>query len=1376
MDNKHIAGLLEQRRTALVEYCIGQLRKGQPDDQDDQFNFLRTPEDLFELLRMDPLDNYPVQNSWAAEATSCAQHYIHAVYRKLEPGYSTVEFDKRDLNTWELYSNYPDWAALQMIALYPENYINPYVRRRKTSLFKTLENNLNQTRLNTDSVQLALQDYLQTFEQTCNLDVISGYMDGTSLTSNLSPTRADYYFVGRQRVQPFQYFWRKAEVELTPSCRAINPAAWGEWQPVEIPAGERVLDMRPVFWGGRLCLVWAEWRDRVVSKEAGEFLPYKLEISLAFMAQNGHWSAPLSLHSSESDKDISAGCRLIATVLVDDQHPKGKLGVLLTNRSNPAPANPVDVYQVRDVLFRSVANDDGGWLAPLAGYGFVDPEIVQHPILRQNVPTIVDSDEPSGSLTPYYSLQATVLRVAAQDVLLVRGLCAVKPNVVGVNKTFDLRLLNPSGGDPAPIMGAFSNAGGWSTPWMVVPRSAGGFTVPVSFTFGGTTSIDNLGRKKYVVTVGLMAGVAFAPPSLDKTNPQGAQFLTLNQPELTLKHVRLNSLFGPELVQRANISVEAVLDWETQHLQEPAPVAGPIDEPNGAFDGANGLFFWELFFHLPHLVASRLSAENRFLEAQQWLHYLFDPQAPIDAKITPPKPLYWRCRPLTGPGNLGCEAEAPTDPDAIGYSAPRHFQIVAFTEYVKNLMAWGDGYYRQLTRDSLVAARLCYVQAEFLMGKAPTARTVNRWQPKTVGELLADASARPALEAFEKDLVFTLANLPAKAEVAPELGMLGVKGFVLPINEQLLELFALPGSRLHNLRNNLTLDGKPLLIPLFSPPTDPHQLLRDLAAGGAGSPRPMGGQLVVVAFRWRVLFEAALRAVQTLQEHGNQVLRLLEQRDRAEMEELQHSHLVDLGAYAQTVQEQTIAQLEASVTALGQSRAVAQERADAYAQKYENNVSDAEYEVMDFMLAAKITSMVGIGHKAAGALAKTVIPNHVGAGMTVSWGVSNPGGIMDAVGGVFDIVAAGLSLNAERTATAETYRRRRDEWDLQRHQALAEVRAIDAQITAQSHAVEAAKASLRQTLRANAHALTLYTFIKKRATNAELFGWLLGQLKALHYQAYDAVVSLCISAQASLSFETGDYDSQVPLPKVWLDERHGLTAGEHLKVHLLRMEREYLHRHERRLELVKTISLRQLFNDTVDPQEGFDHWTDALADLQKTGTLDFKFTQLLFDRDHPGHYCRQISTLEVDLPVLVGPFDNVKAIVSQVQSITATKASTRSVEYLHNPANAVAPADVRFNLRSGQQIALSVGVGDTGMAMVKPDEGLLNPFECTGAVSRWKLSFPRPRKEPQKSMLASLTDIIVRIRYTAKAGDPTFARKVEELVKRVDPDDPLTLD
>jgi hypothetical protein len=1340
-----IGGLLEKRRTALLEYCIGQTSSI-------HYEFVKTPADLFELLRMDPLDSFAVQSSKVAEASSCAQQFIHAVYRRLEPDFKNHQFPASDLAQWELYNNYPDWAAVQLIRLYPENYINPFVRQRKSSLFRDLENDLNQARLSTDSVQTALQNYLQAFEQTCDLDVISCYMDG------ISPERADYYFVGRQRVQPFQYFWRKAEIELTPTCTAVNPAAWGEWQAVDIQPASRVLDMRPVFWNGRLCLVWAEWNDRVIGKTKDDFIPDKLSVNLAFMKQNGQWSAPLSVYGAEADIAHAEDFRLIATVWTDAFSPKGKLGVLISGGKNAGPTKQalLKEYRIYDVLMRLDPTDAGGWLNT-ARERFATPETVQHPFGNQV--TMTAEGVENGSMSNYLDLRAAAERVDNVDVLTVNGLCRPTGLPSGLSIRFKFTLVDPSGGDPVPEEETLPVAGDWVTKSYTFRRSKGSWRQPTIFTL--MASHEEYGGKTFTLTIKDLAD--FTPPTLVKNSVDAAQFLSFKLPGTYLKYTRLNSLFGPELVQRSNISVDAVLDWDTQFIAEPPPTLQAFDEPNGAFDGANGLFFWELFFHLPHLVLTRLRDEERFADAQKWSHYVFDPQAIADPASAAPQVPYWRCRPLANDaGNAGCEALAPADPDAIGYAAPKHFRILMFCDYVKNLMGWGDWYYRQLTRDSLVAAKLCYVQAGFLMGKAPLARTVSGWQADTVENLLKLSSTRPALEQFEQTLDFSLADIAAGSETTATLGLLANEPFKAPINQPLLDLFAGPEQRLYTLRHNMTLDGKPLDISLFSPPTDPNQLLRDLASGGVGGPRPMGGRLVVNAFRWRVTFEVALRAVQALQDYGSQVLNLLERRDRAEQEELQHTHLVELGTYAQTVQEQSIAQLQASVEALQQSRVVAQQRADAYAQRYEENISAAEYEVMANLNLAKYFALNAKVLKPTGAFI-AALPKIYGT----SNGGMKPENAIDAVVFGLEILSSTRQSEADRQATTEAYRRRRGEWGLQRDQALAEVDAINAQIEAQRHAVTAARTNLAQTLRANAQALTVYNFLKKRASNAELFGWMLGQLKALHYQAYDAAVSLCLSAQSSMNAETGDYETQIPLPQAWLDQRHGLTAGEHLRGHLLRMEREYLQRYERRQELVKTVSLRKLFDDQVERQIGISSWAAALKQLQDTGTLEFQLTQLLFDRDHPGHYCRQISSVEVDLPLLAGPFENVRATLLQIESKTATRATTQSVQYLHNPVGQ-APGDVLINLRSGQQIVLSAGIADNGLTAMKPDEGLLNSFETTGAVSKWQLKFPWPLKEPQAGMLRSMTDFILHIRFTAKVGESTFTRNVEDLVTKAE--------
>src|SRR6185436_10500902 len=41
--------------------------------------------------------------------------------------------------------------------------------------------------------------------------------------------------------------------------------------------------------------------------------------------------------------------------------------------------------------------------------------------------------------------------------------------------------------------------------------------------------------------------------------------------------------------------------------------------------GANSIYNWELFFHAPLYIATRLSKNGRYEEAMKWFHYIFDP-------------------------------------------------------------------------------------------------------------------------------------------------------------------------------------------------------------------------------------------------------------------------------------------------------------------------------------------------------------------------------------------------------------------------------------------------------------------------------------------------------------------------------------------------------------------------------------------------------------------------------------------------------------------------------------------------------------------------------------------------------------------------------
>ncbi|MGE8334551.1 neuraminidase-like domain-containing protein [Pseudomonas laurylsulfatiphila] len=884
----------------------------------------------------------------------------------------------------------------------------------------------------------------------------------------------------------------------------------------------------------------------------------------------------------------------------------------------------------------------------------------------------------------------------------------------------------------------------------------------LSVTWGDDSG--NRGRDKYDITIN-QAPTASELPRLD-TQVTGAQFLDLRSLKLTnLPWVRLNSPFGPVLKSKVAVSIDELLSWQTQNSLEPKPVAsaGSYASEKMDFRSAHGVFYWELFFHLPFLIAHRLCEERNYLESQRWFHYLFDPQNKRDKDLLVEEG-HWYCRPLLEPGYAGAEADNLVDPDAMAYACPVIYRKTIFTGYVRCILAHADSLYRRLTRDDLVAAKLLYERALALLGPKPDVAPMSHWVPKSVAEILNSSGARglSSFEMFERSFEVNVASLPERVVGTPQLAGLELDEFRPATNEMLLDLWRHIEQCVSNMANNLTIDGKPMLLPLFASPTNPLDLLRAQAGGSSGASRSAGGWLNIPHYRFRTMLASSQNAVQTLMRFGQQVLQFMEQRDRGQLEELQQSHLIELSAFAREIQQATIEQLRVQKDGLGKSRAVLEQREAFYKEQQASGLkaieisADAMGGVSRLQTTAAFIPEVtaGIARTAVriGGLVGAVVPLPV----TISGSLSGDSGAslastastLTGSGGVSSAVSDTMRLLAY-------YNRRTEEWNFQQRQAAAEIDVIDEQILAQEHAIVAAEASLRQTKKSAEQAQAIYSFHKTRATNVELYRWLLSQMATHYYQAHDAVVGLCLSAQASWQYEMGDYDTTFVRPNVWMDNYHGLMAGESMALDLLRMESAFLHRHERRLELVKTVSLRQLFDANNEEDPSKEDWTAMLRKFKDEGSLDFELSQQLFDRDYPGHYCRQITTVDVTLPVVLGPYQDVRLILTQVSSTTAVKPVVSSLDYLYAPDASRTPADIKLNLRNSQQIAVSTGIDDSGQHMMNFGDERYQPFEGTGAVSKWKLEFPLG-KDDEQAANDSLTDIIVRIRYLAFMGNITY--------------------
>ena len=129
-------------------------------------------------------------------------------------------------------------------------------------------------------------------------------------------------------------------------------------------------------------------------------------------------------------------------------------------------------------------------------------------------------------------------------------------------------------------------------------------------------------------------------------------------------------------------------------------IAPPSDRLD--FHGAYGLYFWEIFFHAPFLVADSLSNNQRYAEAKDWYEYIFNPTQQPEGDSGADAKRYWRFLPLrdmtiqsltqilTDPAQIAAYNNDPFDPDAIARLRTTAYAKAVVMKYIRNLLAWGD--------------------------------------------------------------------------------------------------------------------------------------------------------------------------------------------------------------------------------------------------------------------------------------------------------------------------------------------------------------------------------------------------------------------------------------------------------------------------------------------------------------------------------------------------------------------------------------------------------------------------------------------------------------------------------------------------------------
>lgn len=900
------------------------------------------------------------------------------------------------------------------------------------------------------------------------------------------------------------------------------------------------------------------------------------------------------------------------------------------------------------------------------------------------------------------------------------------------------------------------------TPWCTFSWS--GDSDKVRFKFGLT---DESHKGEFTVSIkALSKNIPFI-----ETFSEHQQFLTFNQSEAELKHIRLNSVQVRDLIYRAQIAVRHIFDWDAQIMKEPG--YGNNKKETLDLFGANSRYLWELFFYLPYLVANRFSQNRLYPQARQWLHYIFSPydghrlSVKDGSELLPPP--YWNCRVLTQPDlKYQNNDNALPDPFAISEDAPSHYRKSVYLMYADTLISEADLYYRQLSRDSITRAWGLYHQAQGMLGRIPKERSLPKWQPCTVRELL-DNKTDVVQENTFSELFSAIypENIPKQLSGFFWYGSLGNARFRLPVQSSLLDRQSVLDQRLFNLRHYLDIEGNMMQLPLYAAAFDPFDLLRSRLGGTSELTYLQSGSLSIPSYGFRVMLEKAKEQAAALITLGDKRLSYYEQKERYHTENMQLKDATELAQANAGIQSLLLDQQKSVLSGLKASKAMAEKKQNYYNGLAEEGTSTKECQARNLLLTSSVFQGVISGAAVAAGIAAAV-PRIFGVAQdTGDHGVR----ALLGVGGIAAFGADMMRGSAEYMQLDEQYRRRQEEWRFSAEQAKSEVTVLNAQIKAQEVAVKAAESSVNYTNSIHDKAKALYDYFSQtRQVNESLYEKMANIIGLLHDQLCSLVRTFCALTEASWRYETDDYKRQTFIPAdLWSNDNLGVLVGVKLQKALLEMEMAYTQQNTRRLNITKTISLKSLVsNKQVKTDETpLTTWDEVKAALKGAKKLSFDFTHQFFDTDFPGHYARKIHSLSVTFPTLLPPYQNMRVLLEQTSNTLLVSPDIEAVKSLYTQAEQAGSESIVRNLRINQKIILSRGNDDSGEF---PEDGFTggqyHSFEHTGAVSHWLLSVSRPQNSPE--LIDNLNDIIIKLNYTAKSGDETFETAVNTLLENAE--------
>ncbi|MCP4930738.1 MAG: hypothetical protein GY912_02020, partial [Candidatus Marinimicrobia bacterium] len=742
-------------------------------------------------VEMDPC----MMTSRIKQANGAIQLFVQRTMMGLE---KEIQMDEDARQEWKWRKNYRVWEANRKVFLYPENWIEPELRDDKTSFFKELETELLQNEINDETVETAFVNYLYKLDEVAQLNLVGMYHDLNENTIHV---------FGRTHSEPYICYYRRREgtnwtpwekMELDIEGDHLIPVVWNRrlylfWAVFNKVAGEE--------WGGEttedweIKLAWSEYKK-------GKWAPKKLHDGAIASKAIKILENPQYYHDyedqSKSDHYPLYNPRVALDGVVRKAHggevTKADESELRLSNENQKQKNQTIYFSVE--LSNLPLQDDHIFFIDLSP-GKITISCVREDhrwllggrVVAQSLTNYINGEQVHSDKLEFKAKRFTLdLRKNYKvgkfeidtSILKMEAVQAPDQNVFDNKKLFI-----PKGSThnfmewrSSKIPLQFNDASfltlkpsdfeclktnsGFSFPFFYQDQSKSFFVHPISVlekfakhsipgipdTMPGETISD-----PYVVYDEMLVLKFqfhtfyhhFVCEFITRLNEEGVSKLLSRETQGLPEFAFYGPLFLVGYSENAKDFMQIIFDGQYKPNKNVVANPYPIEDVSFKSEHAYAAYNWELFFHIPLLIADRLHKNQRFEEALQWYHYVFDPKAEfsdfekkLPVATSHREARFWKTMPLFNnmdakeslleimallhvddPGSplkndpvldqKKKELEAlikdwqadPFKPHLIARSRYSAYKKNVVMKYLDTLIAWGDQLFRRDTIESL---------------------------------------------------------------------------------------------------------------------------------------------------------------------------------------------------------------------------------------------------------------------------------------------------------------------------------------------------------------------------------------------------------------------------------------------------------------------------------------------------------------------------------------------------------------------------------------------------------------------------------------------------------------------------------------------------